>query len=428
MEVEWEVGMNIPIWIGVVLLLIAFAATTFVYPIVLQFALKHKIVDNPNARKLQRVPVPVMGGLTVVVGVIISFLVAFFVFQNTMSLILVAILLVMSGIGIWDDVKDISAIFRFLVEIVVVWVMILFLGIEINDFHGLWGIHEIPDTVSVPLSIFAGVGIINAVNLIDGVDGYCSSYGVLSCAAFAILFYLGGERMYFNLSVSFIGALLPFFLHNVFGKTSKMFLGDGGSLALGTMLAICVFAVIRNGGGCSVLADSGLSLIAITLAIMAVPVFDTLRVMTARIIRGKSPFHPDKTHLHHLYIEMEFSHLATSAFIVLSNLLIILLDLLAWKLGASQDVQVYIVVILSLAYTCGFYYYMRLQIIAKSSIYEFFCKIGEMTRRTDTGIWRFLRKMVDSRFFGGLPPRFITEKEAAVVTERRVKLDPRIRS
>ena len=419
--------MNISLPIGFALLLIAFAVTTFIYPLILKFALDHQIVDNPNARKLQRVPVPVMGGATVVIGVIVAFMAGYLIFHNSMSLIVVAILLVMSGIGIWDDIKDISAIFRFLVEIVVVWCMILFLDVEINDFHGLWGIHEIPDMVSVPLSIFAGVGMINAVNLIDGVDGYCSSYGMLTCASFAIIFFLGDERMYFNLAVIFIGAVLPFFLHNVFGRTSKMFLGDGGSLALGTLLALFVFATLDKDSGCAKLAESGISLIALTLAIMAVPVFDTLRVMTARILKGKSPFHPDKTHLHHLFIDMEFSHLSTSFVIVFSNLLIILVNLLVWKLGFSQEVQVYTVIVCSVLYTTVFYYYMRRQIDNESPMYLRACRVGMNTHKTDTGLWHFLRVLVDSPLLGGLPAQTVSENEAAAAERHRVKIDPRIR-
>ena len=409
------------------LMLVAFLVTMLVYPYVLSFAISHKILDNPNARKLQRVPVPVMGGASVYAGVLVASIVAIALLGDIRVLWCLLLLTLMFGMGVWDDMKDVSVYLRFFVEIGVVWVMILVLGLEINDFHGLWGVHEIPDTVSMPLSLIAGVGIMNAINLIDGVDGYCSSYGVMCCAAFAIVFYLAGGVSLLCVALIFIGALLPFFLHNVFGQRSKMFLGDGGSLMLGTVLSFFVFATMSSERGCNYLEERGLSLAALSLAIMAVPVFDTVRVMTARILKGKSPFHPDKTHLHHIFIEMDFSHLSTSFIIILGNLIIILSVLLAWWLGASMDVQLYIVIGLSLLFTCGFYYFMagqqRLNDGEGSAIYKKMCALGRLSHRSNKPFWRFMRRVVDSRFLGGktglpVPGEPIPQKP---------KLDPRIR-
>ena len=174
--------------ISLCLMGLAFVVTMLVFPHVLAFARRHGIVDNPNARKLQRVPVPVMGGTTVFIGVIVSVLVCSAITGNYNLLELMGLIMVMYLIGLWDDVKDVSVSLRFGVEVLVVWLMIILFRVEINDFHGFLGIHEIPDLVSVPLSLLAGVGIINAINLIDGVDGYCSTYGVMSCVMFAIIF------------------------------------------------------------------------------------------------------------------------------------------------------------------------------------------------------------------------------------------------
>ncbi len=413
--------------IAFLLSLIAFVVTMLVYPYVLSFAITHHIVDNPNARKLQRVPVPVMGGTSVYVGVLVASIVAVAVIGDIRILWCLLLLTLMFALGVWDDMKDVSAYLRFVLEIAVVWAMILVLGLELNDFKGLWGVHGIPDTLSMPLSIIAGVGIMNAINLIDGVDGYCSSYGVMACSAFAVVFYLAGGDSLLCLALIFVGALLPFFFHNVFGQRPKMFLGDGGSLMLGTVLSFFVFATMSSQRGCNYLENRGLSLAALTLAIMAVPVFDTLRVMMARVLKGRSPFHPDKTHLHHIFIEMEFSHLSTSLIIVLGNFLIILSLILAWWLGASMEIQLYLVVGLSLLFTCGFYYTMDAARRANdgegSALFKRMCAMGRLSHRSDKPFWRFMRKMVDSRFLGGktglpVPGAPVPEKP---------KLDPRIR-
>lgn len=416
------------IGIPILLMLVAFVVTMLVYPMVLGYARKHKIVDNPNARKLQRVPVPVMGGTTVFIGFVFAALIGLIFLKDIRILKVLALLAVMYGIGLWDDVKDISPALRFAVEFFIVWMMIVALGWEINDFHGLWGIHGIPDAMSIPLSLIAGVGIINAINLIDGVDGYCSTYGSMACAVFAILFYRAGDMTMFTLALLTIGSLIPFFFHNVFGQSSKMFLGDGGSLMLGMLLTLFTFNTLSTDSPCAAFGDSGLSLVALSLAILAIPVFDTLKVMIYRVVRGKSPFLPDKTHLHHLYIEMGFSHLVTSAIIVTVNALIVLALILAWVIGISIDWQVYLVVFLGMLVTWGFYFfmeYLRRKNEGKgSALYQRWCRSGKSTNLSVTPAWRFLRKVVDSRFLGGAPVAL--EEEPEIEEKPRVKLDPRI--
>jgi len=418
----------ITIGISVLLAVVAFVVTTLVFPYILSFARKHNIVDNPNARKLQRVPVPVMGGTTVFIGLLAAVMVGLIILGDSQVIKTLALLFVMYAIGLWDDIKDISASLRFVVELAVVWLIVLLLGVELNDFHGAWGLHVVPDAVSVPLSLVAGVGIMNAVNMIDGVDGFCSTYGVMSCAAFACIFYAVGDMSLFTLALIEIGALVPFFFHNVFGKTSKMFIGDGGSLMLGTLLAMFTFSSVSSKSACNILEEDGLSVVALTLAILAVPVFDTLRVMFFRMLKGVSPFHPDKTHLHHLFIEMNFSHLATSGIIVFGNVLIVGLLILVWRLGVSMDWQIYIVLASALFFTWVFYFFMEAQHKKNdgegTKMFQRWCKRGSITNISSTSFWQFLRKVVDSKFLAGsLPETLLKSPDSATVGE---KLDPRI--
>lgn len=418
------------IGIPVILMFVAFVVTMLVYPHVLGYARRHKIVDNPNARKLQRVPVPVMGGTTVFIGFVVAALIGFILLKDMRIIKVLSLLAVMYGIGLWDDIKDISSALRLGVEFFLVWMMIVVFGWEINDLHDLWGIHRIPDAVSIPLSLIAGVGIINAINLIDGVDGFCCTFGSMACAFFAVIFRHAGDSTMFTLSLITIGALVPFFFHNVFGQTSKMFLGDGGSLMLGMLLTLFTFSALSADSPCAALGYSGLSVVALTLAILAVPVFDTLKVMIYRVARGKSPFLPDKTHLHHLYIEMGFSHLATSAMIVATNALIVLLLLLGWSLGMSFTGQVYLVVFLGLLFTWGFYFFMeslhRKNDGKGSAGYQAWCRRGKSTNISAAPFWQFLCRVVDSRFLGGAPAALEDEQLPESEEKPKVKLDPRI--
>ena len=405
--------------------IVAFIVTMLVFPKVLAFAKAHNIVDNPNARKLQRVPVPMMGGAAIMIGILVPSLAAFAFLLQIKQLYVLGLLFIMYLLGLWDDIKDVSPTIRFVIESVVVWLMMYLLKFEINDFHGFMGIYEIPDMVSVPLSVVAGVGLINAVNLIDGVDGYCSTYGMMACTAFAILFLQCGDVPMYTLALTAIGALLPFFFHNVFGVRSKMFLGDGGSLMLGTLLTLFVFNTLTSGSmACQHFYGTNFSLVAFCLAVLAVPVFDTLKVMIYRMIRKQSPFHPDKTHLHHLFIDMEYSHLATSGLIICSNVFIILMMLLSWLVGASINSQVYMVILMAIAFPVVFYFYMVHQKEMNdgegSIVFKNACNRGRKTHVTNTKAWKAIRRAVDSPFLSGIKP----QKESEHVKKRP---DPRIR-
>lgn len=393
---------------GLFLCLLSFVVSILVYPLILRIARRFGIMDNPNARKLQRVPIPVMGGIVVYIGLMVSLLFWNVRINDTIIWVGLVSMTVMLILGAIDDATDIPASLRFIIEMMVVYWMILVSGVGIDCFHGLWGYYDIGLIVSLPLSIIAGVGIINAINLIDGVDGYASGFCIMSCTLFAIMFYYAGDTMMGNLSIICVGAIVPFFLHNVFGRTSKMFLGDSGTLMMGTVMTILVFSVLSNGGTCSKLESEGIGLVPFTLAVMSIPVFDTLRVMGVRMLRGGSPFHPDKTHLHHLFIEMGFSHIGTSICILLIDFSIVAVWYLSWKLGASVDTQFWVVVLLSIIVTFGFYRFMKLQEMGGpvdedgfhtgTVIWKFCCKMGEKSHVEDNLFWKIVRNIMDGRF------------------------------
>jgi hypothetical protein len=141
---------------------------------------------------------------------------------------------------------------------------------------------------------------------------------------------------------------------------------------------------------------------------MAVPVFDTLKVMTFRILRGQSPFHPDKTHLHHLFVEMNFSHLSTSGIIVLVNWMIVFLLLLCWQMGAPVNVQVGIVVLLSLLFTWVFYFFMEAERGKNggegSLFFQRCCRSGRSTDFSASPFWLFISRIVDGKLLSGSLP------------------------
>lgn len=374
---------------------LALLGTLWVHPKVLKISIMKNLVDNPDARKLQRNPVPVMGGIAVFFGIVIGICSSQMMFNSPNVFMLVAAMLIMLYTGTIDDIIGLSPTIRFLIEILVVLWMMYINKSSIDCFWGLWGVDTIPQWISYPLTIFASVGIINAINLIDGVNGLSSGFCFMASVMFAIIFYTTGNTVMTIIATSAAGAIIPFFFHNVFGYHTRMFIGDGGTLVMGMMMSMFTISILGQNSVCTGYAESGLSLVAMTLAILAIPVFDTLRVMTSRIIRGTSPFHPDKTHLHHLFIELGFSHAGTTISILTINFLVVVLWFVSYKLGASIEVQLYIVIALSILTTFIFYTYANKKMKKQGKTLAFFRKIAKLLNFEKKGFWLSLQKMID---------------------------------
>lgn len=398
--------------IAILVGLVALVTSAVAFPFALRFAKKHGIVDNPNARKLQRVPVPVFGGVVVYSGILVGGLVLMTLMPNATLTWGLLGMTVMMIIGTWDDIRGLSVAIRFLIEILLVLVFIFSTGVYIDDMHGLLGVHSLDPWVGIPFSVFAGVGIINAVNLIDGVDGYSSGYGMMACTCFAIAFWAVWSPVMVCMAIVIIGALLPFFLHNVFGQKSRMFIGDGGSLMLGMVVMVMVFYSMSSMGSLDGMELNNVCIPAFVLAVSCIPIFDTLRVMSMRILRGKSPFSPDKTHLHHLFIDMGFSHLGAALFILFINQMVVLAWLLTWKMNWSINAQFFVVVILGILVTFGFYKFMKVQqnggpVDAEgypegTAFWYAMCKVGNWTHKEKKRSWTIMRNLMDGPMLGDI--------------------------
>jgi UDP-GlcNAc:undecaprenyl-phosphate GlcNAc-1-phosphate transferase len=375
--------------------LVAILSAHWIHPRLVRIALDKNIVDNPNARKLQRRPTPVLGGIAVFFGSVIGLGCASITCDCSELFIVVVAMMIMLYTGTMDDILDLSPALRFLIEIGTVLLLIFVGGYTLNDFHGLWGLNQIPQGVAIPLTVFAAVGIINAINLIDGVDGLSSGYCILTSLLFGVMFWYVGDRTMCMLAVVAAGSLIPFFFHNVFGKSSKMFIGDGGTLVMGIVMSVFVIRILRHGSMSEVYDAVNIGLVPFTLAVLSVPVFDTLRVMTTRILKRKSPFHPDKTHLHHMFIRLGCSHAATTLAILILNFFVVLCWWISYMIGCSIDVQLYIVLVLSILITSGLYNFMEWHIRHKTQFVRLLHRIGYRTHLNRTGIFFWLQKKMD---------------------------------
>ena len=380
-------------------ILLSFCISLFlvgwIHPRLVKIALLKNIVDNPDVRKLQRTPVPILGGVAVFFGIVIGIASMSAAVNCSGLLIVIMAMIAMLYIGTMDDILNLSPALRLLVEILVVLLLIFVGGYCIDDFHGLWGIGRIPDWIAVPLTVFAVVGIINGINLIDGVNGLSSGFCMMACVMFGTLFYLSGCMTMTILAVVAVGALLPFFFHNVFGKTSKMFIGDGGTLVMGIVLSVFVIEVLRSDSVCAAYVGPDVGLIPFTLAVLSVPVFDTLRVMSMRIIRGQSPFHPDRTHLHHMFIELGASHVATTIAILALNALVVFCWWALVALRMSVDMQIYQVIGISLLVTFGLYHFMQWHMRHNTRFLHEVRRLGYRTHISRTGFFFQMQKVMD---------------------------------
>lgn len=345
------------IYFIVLVFLISLVVASLVHRPVLAFAKRRMLYDNPEERKLQRKPIPLMGGVVVFLGSMAGSL-SYWVKYQSLSIVPIQFaMLLMLLIGAWDDIKKLSPSFRFIVEIIVVVGLALINVYPINDLHGLWGVHEISPWIAWPITVFGCVGIINAINMIDGVDGLVSGICIIALCFYSWLFFLAHDFVRAALGVSIVGALIPFFILNVFGNRSKMFIGDAGTMMLGIVFCDFVMAILTKDSPCAIHFDNAnFCLIAYAYAVLAVPICDTVRVLLGRICRGESPFHPDRTHLHHAFIDYGFHHLETSLLEIILNMLVIVTFMLVRQSFLPLCWQLYSVVAVSVAICFGLYY------------------------------------------------------------------------
>lgn len=291
----------------------------FFIPKLIKLAHLKDIVDLPGVRKVHRNPVAIMGGVGIMLSVM-AVLLCFGLYRYISVVGIFGVSFFMGCLGLYDDITDVRAIKKFILELTVGFCL-YHMGFGLNDLHGIFGITEMPILLDLPLSIFAFAGICNAINLIDGVDGLLTGLCGFYATFFALLFLFNGMESYSLLSAAVAGALIPAFLFNVFGTKNKLFMGDCGALFLG-VLFYCLIA--KGNQTIHPIHFLNLNPVSLWISLLSVPVMDTLRVMSTRILRGRSPFSPDKTHLHHFLLRFNLSHKRVTASILLINLWIVI--------------------------------------------------------------------------------------------------------
>ncbi len=284
---------------------LAFIITFFSIPVIIQVAKSKKLFDEPDERKVHKTVIPTLGGLGIFAGFILATLMGVPSGSSAELQYIAAACIVIFFLGIKDDIMVLSASKKFAGQLIAAVILIKFAGIQITNMYGFMGIHELPPVASVVFTMLTIVVITNSFNLIDGVDGLAGSLGLLTSLVFGAYFAFNGNITYAVISLSLAGSIAGFLIYNF--SPAKIFMGDTGSLLLGLINSVLGIKFISIAGN----PVSPLHLDAapaIGFAILMIPLFDTLRVFTLRILNRRSPFSPDRNHVHHFLLDLGFSH------------------------------------------------------------------------------------------------------------------------
>jgi UDP-GlcNAc:undecaprenyl-phosphate GlcNAc-1-phosphate transferase len=347
-------------WICLLIFGTSFFVVLLSTPALLRVAVLKRLFDEPKEdRKIHKRLIPTIGGIIIFAATLFAFSLwfpfdAIHTYQQLKRSVndfqyLVATILILFFVGVKDDIIGTAPMKKLVAHIIVGLILVLMADIKITGFHGLFGVREIPAWGQIFLSLFTYIVVVNAFNLIDGIDGLAAGIGAISGLAFGLWFYMAGEPVMSALAFSLAGALLGFLVFNF--SPARIFMGDSGSLTIG--LVICVLAVRLieykmpqagddvadslvdfNVKGVSELVTN-ISKPIFVMAVLCYPLIDTLRIFIYRTIRGVSPFSADRNHIHHRLIDIGLSHRETAFALYGSNILVIAIAILTRNIDPS---------------------------------------------------------------------------------------------
>ncbi|GIV42099.1 MAG: undecaprenyl-phosphate alpha-N-acetylglucosaminyl 1-phosphate transferase [Vicingaceae bacterium] len=309
-------------------LLTAFLIALVSYPVYIKVAIYKRLFDVPDKeRKIHEKHIPSMGGIIMFAATLISFFFWYPINDIHITRFLVPSIIILVFIGIKDDIIGTSAVYKLSAQIFVALLMTLAADVRITGFHGLFGIREIPEYLSVLFTVFTFIVIINSFNLIDGIDGLAGGIGFNTAFWMGVWFVLAGNNLMSVLAFALSGSLLAFLIFNM--QPAKVFMGDTGSLFIGLLMAVLSIVLIEYDKDLLPHYMKTLSKPLLGMAMLSYPLFDTLRVFFIRIMKGRSPFLPDRNHIHHLWIDLGKSHKQATFILVFSNIFIVMVTVLA---------------------------------------------------------------------------------------------------
>jgi len=311
---------------------VSFAITFLAIPVIISVAEMKKLYDVPDERKIHQTPIPSLGGVGIFAGFVLASLLTIGFSAASEFQFYMAAALVIFFLGVKDDILVISPIKKFIGQVLAAFLIVYKGGIQIQSMHGFLGLYDLPEMYSLVLTYLTVIVIINSFNLIDGVDGLAGSLGLMSTLIFGFYFLNIGQLPYAILAFSLAGSLSAFLIFNF--QPARIFMGDTGSLLIGLINAILVVKFI-NMAGSPASAYPILQSPALGFSILMIPLLDTVRVFGIRIIHRRSPFSPDRNHVHHLMLDKGLSHRTITLTLVGINILFIGLTYAFREIGCT---------------------------------------------------------------------------------------------
>ncbi|MFZ0283277.1 MAG: MraY family glycosyltransferase [Bacteroidales bacterium] len=319
-------SMTLPPWMLIILgLSVAFGITWVIIPSIVHIARLKSLCATPNGRTSHYNITPTLGGVAVFIGLILSTVIFAGTYFKFELKYIISGLIIVFFIGIKDDILVIDPLKKLAGQIFAILIIAVLADIRITNLYGLFHIQQLPYFVSIFLTVFVFIVIINGFNLIDGIDGLASGIGILTSCVFGIWFWMTGHIACTILSFAIVGSLAAFFSLNVFSKKNKIFLGDTGSLIVGFVVGVlaCRFLQFES-------VAQGFARIpsapTVVCGILIVPLFDSFRVFILRIVQGKSPFKADRQHIHHRLLQLGCTHLQATLILLSVNMFFIVLS------------------------------------------------------------------------------------------------------
>ena len=301
----------------------AFTLCYLAIPPILQIAHKKNLYDPPNERSAHAEPTPPLGGVAIFAGACCG--IVLWAPEHTFGGLqhVLAALVIIFLIGIRDDLLPMAPTKKLLGQILAALILVYKANVKITSLDGIFGIQEIPELAGFGFSVVAIVGLINAFNLIDGINGLAASTGLLACLTLGLWFAGAGHVEFAVVAFSLAGALVAFLKYNV--TPARIFMGDTGAMLTGAVCAVLAIKFIELD---RLLPPGSIFRLgaapAIATAVLILPLFDTLWVMTRRFLQGRSMFYPDRSHIHHMLLDTGLSHMQATSILVLLNALIVL--------------------------------------------------------------------------------------------------------
>ena len=275
-------------------------------PILIMLMKRMKLMDTPGGRKIHSGYIPSMGGIGFVIASFISVFIWFQIDQLEEVRFFMAGLALIFFVGLRDDFVNLTALQKLLGQLVAAFLVIVIADIRISSLYGFLGVYELPLAVSYLVTFFSIIVLTNSFNLIDGLDGLAGSVSLVSFIFLGWWFLMAGMERFALISLIMGGGLLSFLIYN--WHPAKIFMGDTGSLSLGFAISVLTILFIETNGTMSAFEGFKFNApIATGIALLIIPVYDTARIFTKRVMNGKSPMAPDKGHIHHFLLRMGLS-------------------------------------------------------------------------------------------------------------------------